>query len=218
MRSATLECRARRLLADLTGAWSHDARGALGVAQLALKLMEMNADSSSPIPKAENGLTRLGYLVERIPSQLALALDLPLLERSSATLFPTLEAFVRHLRRIHPRRSVELLGENIATNQATARLVPFAAGFVEFALKLSDAQSVLKMTLLEHLALEFECDPIRPHPWGKRATLDASNIGRSVDEFLPYRLVEACRLATRLGAVLTLELTERSLFARVQLA
>lgn len=218
LRSAILEYRARRILAALAGPWAHDARGALGVAQLALKLMETGADSPNVIQKAENGVTRLGYLTERLPSQIALALDLPLSNQPSASIFPSLDSFARHLRRVHPRRSVELVGGEFVAALASARFVPFAAGFVEFALKLSDPQAAIKMTVDQGPVLELECEcPNRPHPWDVQASLDEAAIARRGEDVLPYRLVEAARLATRLGVALTLELTGRALLARVQL-
>lgn len=213
LRAAALEFRARRLLSDIAGPWAHDARGSLGVAQLALKLLEPNAETPSPVQRAENGISRLGYLMERLPSQIALALDLPLVENSAPSLFPSLDSYVNHLRRIHPRRSIELVNDHQAT-LPTGRLVLFAAGFVEFAIKLSDARAGLRITVGSGATLEVECEcPNRPPPWDVQGSL---NLERP-DGALPYRLVDAVRLAARLGAALSVALTSRSYIARVNL-
>lgn len=217
IRTAILEHRARTLLAELAGAWSHDARGALGVVRLALELIKASSPPASPTQKMENGLLRLGFLLERLPSQLALALDMPLAERNATSLFSTLEAYVKHLRLVHSHRQVELSGGAWPASEASRVLVPFAAGFAELALSLSAAKTTLRFSADPTRGLELECEcPGRAAPWNAGVSLGARELTHRPDGLVPYRLVEAARLALRYSMPLTVEVSERGLLARVR--
>jgi hypothetical protein len=216
IRAATVEHRALRLYADLTGSWAHDARGALGVSRLALELFKGSAMPASPTQKMENGLTRLGFLLERLPTQLALALDLPLAQRASPSLFPNLESYVEHLRLVHSQREIALLPGQWAASAASQSLVPFAAGFTEFALSLSSARAKLRLSAEREHELEVECEcSLRPPPWDAPQILGAAELSRG-QHALPYRLVEAARLALRSDLSLSVELSQRGLVANVR--
>lgn len=216
-RTAVLESRVQRLVAELSGEWAHDARGALGVARLALELLKGSGDPAG-LQKIENGVTRLGWLLERLPSQVALALDLPLAERTAPSLFPNLDSYVKHLQRIHSRRPIELLGGDWSASAPSQNLVPFAAAFAELAFKLSSARGKVRFSPHGERGLEVECEDLaRPPPWSVPATLGASELCRQREPAWPYRLVEAARLAIRSGIPLTIDFTERGFVARVSL-
>lgn len=218
LRVALLQHRVRQFSAELAGPWLHDARGAVGVARLALELLKSGSDPASAVQKMDNGVTRLGWLIERLPSQMALAVDLPLTERVSASLFPNLEAYVNHLQLIHSRRPIESdAGKWLASADSQA-LVPFAAGFAELALKVSSARAKVRFSMPAADALQVECEcPTRPEPWNVHETLSAFQLSRRDDSFAPYRLVEAARLALRTDATLSVEFTEHGFLARVAL-
>jgi len=215
IRAATVERRVQRLFAELSGAWAHDARGALGVSRLAFELLKGSTLPTSPIQKMDNGLTRLGFLLERLPSQLALALELPLARSASPSLFPNLESYVRHLRLVHSQREIELVAGEWALSAASQSLVPFAAGFTEFALSMSSARAKLRLSADSVRGLEVECEcPGRPPPWDAPQTVGALELSRDQDA-LPYRMLEAARLALRFGMPLSVELSQRALLAKV---
>jgi len=218
VRLAMLQHRVETLLVDLTGPWAHDARGALGVARLGLELLRAGTDPASATQKVENGVLRLGWLMERLPPQVALALDLPLALHAAPSLFPTLESYVVHLRLTHSRRAIELSGGDWSTNAASQPLVPFAAGFAELAFKLSSPRTTLRFSTEHERRLEVECEcPERPEPWNVQETIDAVEMSHRHNQHLPYRLIEVARLALRSSIPLTVQFTPRAFLARVQL-
>jgi len=218
VRAAVLEQRGRDLLGQLNDAWAHDARGALGVARLGLELLKAGGDPQKPVEKIDNGLLRLGWLLERLPSQVALALDLPVADSTAPSLFPSLESYVSHLKRTHPRRNVELTGGPWISSTATQALVPFASGLVELAFKLSTGRTGLRLTAETASNLRVECEcPERPPPWDVQQTLGAFELSHEGEAFSPYRLVEVARMALRSDVALTVELSERNFCGRVQL-
>ncbi len=186
--------------------------------RLALELLKSAGDPTGPLQKAENGVTRLGWLLERLPAQIALALDLPLPERTPPGLFPNLESYVTHLRLIHSRRPIELVGGEWTTSGASQPLVPFAAGFAELAFNLSPAKAKVRFSADRERGLEVECDcPGRPHPWNVEQNLGALELSRPRETPLPYRLVEVARLALRSAIPLTVEFTDRAFVGKVVL-
>lgn len=215
MRAAMLEQRVRNLVAELNGPWSHDARGALGVARLALKLLQTNGEAPPSIQKVENGVVRLGWMMERLPAQVALALDVPLAEQPSQTLFPHLESYVQHLKNIQSRRPIELSATEWAQSGPSQAHVPFLAGFAELAFKLSSARSKLQIRAdQQHLEVECECSDL-PAPWNVPRRLSAIELSRR-DLSAPYRLVEAARFALATNVELGVEVTGRSLLGRAE--
>jgi len=213
--AATQEHRLHELYAEISGAWAHDARGALGVIRLALELVKAGGEPTNPVQKMENGLTRLSWLLERLPTQMALALDLPLEERTAPGTFPSVEAYVRHLQVVHARRPIELLGSDWAKREASQSLVPFAAGFAELAFRISPARARVRFSAEKERCLEVECEcPVRPEPWNVEEHLGALELGWR-HEVAPYRLVEAARLATRLDISFGVDLTSQGFVARV---
>jgi hypothetical protein len=218
VRGAVLDRRARDLLAELTDAWAHDARGALGVARLGIELLKAGGDSSKPLDKVENGLTRLGWLLERLPSQVALALDLPEEATSASSQFQSLESYVAHVKRTHPRRQIDLVGGPWTSSAASRNLVPFASGLVEFAFKLSSGRAGLHISADAAGELRVECEcPDRAPPWDIQQTLGAFELSHRDQAFSPYRLLEAARLALRSESRLTIELLEHTFRGQVQL-
>jgi len=218
VRTAVLEHRGRQLLDELNDAWAHDVRGALGVARLGLELLRAGGDPRKPVEKIDNGLMRLGWLLERLPSQVALALDLPIATSSAPSLFPSLESYVTHLRRTHPRRNVELSGGPWTSNTTSQVLVPFASGLVALAFKISSGHTGLRLAsdTVSDLRVECEC-PERSPPWDTQQTLGAFELSHQGEAFSPYRLVEVARMALRSGVALTVELSERTFCGRVLL-
>jgi hypothetical protein len=219
VRGAVLEHRGRELLGELNDAWAHDVRGALGVARLGLELLRAGGDPQKPVEKIDNGLVRLGWLLERLPSQVALALDLPIATSNAPSLFPSLESYVTHLRRTHPRRNVELSGGPWTSNTTSQVLVPFASGLVALAFKISSGHTALRLAsdTVRELRVECEC-PERSPPWDAQQTLGAFELSHQGEAFSPYRLVEVARMALRSGVALTVELSERTFCGRVLLS
>lgn len=208
LRAAILDARMHKLLAEFT-AWSHDARGAIGVARLALELLG-GGDEKSPLGKIENGVVRLGWLVERLPFQVALALDLPLTETRAPSTFGSLDAYVAHLRRIQPRRPIEFPGDEWTASAGSQALVPFVAGLCELTFRLGSASLPLFIAAAPPRRLEVSCEcSARPAPWNVQAEFDAPELSRQSEAFVPYRLLEAARLAVRMDIPLRVELTER---------
>lgn len=219
VRSALSLSRSEQLMNELTGPFAHDARGALGVARLALKLLDPELLPASPARKVDNGVTRLGFLVERLPSQIALALDLPLPSSPSPSLFPNLLSYVTHLRSIHPQRAIESSGDEWMARSSSEGLVPFAAGLTEFALKISAARATLRISMDRADRLEFACEcPDRRAPWDIRATIGAAALAQRGSKPVPFRLLEAARLAIRSNIQLTVELTDNGFTGRVDRA
>lgn len=207
--------RLAQVMGALNGPWSHDARGALGVVRLALELLRSSDDPTSSIQKIENGTTRLGWLIERLPTQMALGLDLPLPERPPATLFPSIQAYVAHLVLVHSRRPIELAPGQWAATSASQELVPFAAGFAELAFKVSPARARVSFAASLEEGLEVECEcPGRPEPWNIESTLYASELVRYGDVLVPYRLIEAARLALRTKVPFSVTFTEKGFLGK----
>jgi hypothetical protein len=153
---------------------------------------------------------RLGWLIERLPTQIALGLDLPLPERPPATLFPSLQAYVAHLLLVHSRRPIELEPGQWATTSDSQELVAFAAGFAELAFKVSPARARVRFSASLDDGLEVECEcPGRPEPWNIQSTLDASDLVGYGDVIVPYRLIEAARLARRAKVRFSVTFTEQ---------
>lgn len=217
LRSALLQHRTERSLAEVSGPWSHDARGALGVVRLALELLKASGDQAASMQKIENGATRLGWLVERLPAQIALAIDLPTPERPPATLFPSLQAYVAHLVLVHSRRPIELDPGEWAASAASLPLVPYAAGFAELALRVSPAKARIRFSASADDGVEVDCEcPARPEPWNIDKTFDALEVSRAGDAFGPYRLTEAARLAVRDSARFSVTFNDRGFVAHAQ--
>lgn len=217
-RAAIAEFHAQRFFKELAGPWMHDARGALGVAQLALKVMATGADAPPPLQKVDNAVTRLGWLIERLPTQYALSLDLPELHAPAAMVFPTLLNYVQHLRRVQPRRTIDLHEGPAAAMRPTDQLVPYASGFAELAFNLSPARAPLVISAHgpQALTVESEC-PDRRSPFDGCTTMTASDLEKH-GAAVPYRLLEIARLARRTGAELQLEFTARGFTARAVLS
>ncbi|HXS16447.1 MAG TPA: hypothetical protein VN764_04645, partial [Polyangiaceae bacterium] len=193
------------------------ARGALGVAQLALKIMDGGTDAASPIQKIDNALTRLGWLVERLPLQYALCVSLPAVSPPSPSVFSTVGAYVQYLRRTQPRRIIDFNEGTWGTASPSEQLVPYAAGFSEFAFRLSPARAKLALSVLgpRAILIESEC-PERPAPFDACLTMSAADV-EAHGSAVPYRLLEIARLAQQTGASLNLELTSEGFSARVVL-
>jgi len=189
------------------------------VARLALELLRDKSDQAGgPVQKVENGVLRLGFLLERLPSQLALALDLPLLERGAPSLFPNLDSYVKHLQLVHSRRPIELSGGDWNLSDASQALVPYAAGFAELAFSLSPARSKVRFSADQQRGLEVECEcPNRPPPWDVDGTVSATALSHRLATVAPYRLLEASRLALRSGIPWSVEFTNDTFVARVEL-
>jgi len=215
-RAAMTGFQVQRFSKELAGPWMHDARGALGVAQLALKIMGPSADSASPVQKLDNAVTRLGWLVERLPTQYTLCLELPEMGAPAPMVFPTLQTYVSHLRHVQPRRAIEF-NEGEWSTRPSDQLVPYASGFADLAFSLSSARSKLTISISgpQSLAVESEC-PERRAPFDGCLSMTAADLERH-GSAVPYRLLEVARLARRTGALLSLEFTAHGFHARAEL-
>ena len=214
VRLALLSYRARTLASALAGPWAHDARGALGIARMALQLMTMSAEPSSPVRKVESGVTRMGFTLERLPEQVALALDLPL-GPPPPSIFRDLGVYAAHLKQIHPHRSIQLEGESAMNTTASAAFIPTAAGFVDLALSLSAARGSFRIAFDLTRGLEFECEcPERRVPWDFEGTLQADDVVSRFATQVPFRLLEGARRALRSGSPFSIDFVSGSFVAR----
>lgn len=202
-RLATSKFKEHALVEELVGPWAHDARGALGVARLALSMLERTVSSSSSLQKVENGLIRLGWLTERLPTQVALSLEAPTPPRALGSLFPTLESYVQHLKQIHSRRPIELSENDWTRRDESAVLVPFLSGFVELALKVSSPKTEIKvLAAADPLTLELSCECSTSRETPLHEVASEHQLSREQSRELgpvPYRLREVARLAAREG-------------------
>jgi hypothetical protein len=197
-RIAVLERSVKTLLAELSGPWAHDARGALGVARLALKMLEGQDATRATVQKVENGIVRLGWLAERLPTQAALTLGGPLPSPTLSSLFTSLESYVHHLRHVHSKRPIELSPSTWVQSDQSQGLVPFAAGFVELVLKVTSPRAPVELVASENPPrLEVRCQSdLRLSNWGLPDELHALELSRGHEQ-VPYRLKEAAELALR---------------------
>lgn len=216
IRLSLLSSRTKTLASSLSGPWAHDARGALGIARMALQLLTISAgaEPSSPVRKVESGVTRMGFTLERLPDQVALALDLPL-GPPPPSIFRDLGVYLTHLKQIHPHRPIQLEGESAMSTTASAAFIPTAAGFVDLALHLSAARGSLRIAFDAARGLEFECEcPERRAPWDFEGTLQAEDILSRFAAQVPFRLLEGARRALRFGSPFSIEFSSGSFVAR----
>lgn len=214
IRFATLSYRTRMLASALSGPWAHDARGALGIARMALQLITLSTEPSSPVRKIESGVTRMGFTLERLPDQVALALDLPL-GPPAPSIFRDLGVYAAHLKQIHPHRPIHLEGESAMSTTASSAFIPTVAGFVDLALAVSAARGSLRISFDAAQGLEVECEcPDRRAPWDLQGALHASDLVRRFSSHAPFRLLEGARRALRSGSAFQIDFTSDSFLAR----
>lgn len=203
--------------AELAGPVAHDIRGALGVARLALQLLDADHPAVS---KIENGLRRLSWIVERLPTQVALTLGVPIPEQPLAGTFGSVGDYIEFLRRIHGKRPIEFTDSGYWVSAESIQHLPQVSGIVELLLKLAPARAPLVFlseppgpraraclrvsTVLSPTSSELGSFLSRRPRWEAQDLVQTELV-------LPYRLQEAARLALLDSTGFWLELVDGNL-------